>query len=253
MLERIDNLPAGISGLRATGTVSRHDYDKVVEPLLADARRAGRRMRFLYHFTPEFDGFTAGAAWEDAQIGLRYLRLFERCAVVTGKSWIRGLARGVGTLLPCPVKVFDETEYDAAVEWLSTAASAVHVDHRLFPEHSVLLVEPRGELTVEDFDAIALTVDPWIESGNALNGLVVHTSEFPGWESIGSFVRHVQFIRDHHRKIRRVALSADGKLAKLMPALAEVFVSAEVQHFGYSEVDRAIEWAAQSGEPPAET
>lgn len=248
MLERVHDLPTGTFGLRARGKVSKEDYDDVFYPLLSEARRQGPRIRFLFHLPPDFESFTPGAAWEDAQIGMRYLRLFERVAVVTDKDWVRGLSRGAGALLPCPLKVFRESEWSAALEWLGAPSAARHVEHRLIPEQGVLVVEPRGKLSIEDFDAIALTVDPWIESGRELRGLVVHAREFPGWESIGSFVRQIQFVRDHHKKIRRVALSADGAIPKLAPALVEAFVDAEIQHFGFDEIDRAIAWAGRKAE-----
>lgn len=248
MLERVEDLSNDIIGLRATGTVSKDDFDDVVHPLLSQARRDAKRIRLLYHFPAEFEGFTPGAAWEDLHIGFRHLRLFERCAIVTDKEWIRNLARGVGTLLPCPIKVFGDAEWDDAVAWLGAGAT-VKVQHRLIPEKHVLLIEPQGKLSVEDFDGIAMTVDPWIESGGELRGLVVHAREFPGWESVGSFIRHIRFVRENHRKIRRVALAADGTIAKLAPALVDTFVDAKVRRFEFDELDWAIEWA---GKPEAE-
>lgn len=245
MLERITDLPAGVYGLRATGKVTKDDYDAVVDPLLKEAGRDGRRIRLLYHFTPAFDGFTPAGAWEDAKIGLQYLRLFERCAVVSDKDWIRGTARAFATMLPCPVKVYGEAELSAAVAWLGAPAGTPRVSHRMIPEHAVLLVELQGKLGAEDFDAITATLDAWLESGRALRGFVVHAREFPGWENLGGFFRHLRFVRDHHRKIRRVALAVDGKVAKLAPALVEGLVGAEIQHFGYAEIDRAIEWAGR--------
>ena len=244
MLERIPDLPADVYGLRATGVVSKGDYDKVVEPMLEEARREGRRVRFLYHLTPEFEGFTPAAAWEDARIGLRYLRLFDRCAVVTDKQWVRGASRFAGALLPCPVRVFEHNDWSAAVGWVAAPPSAAHIAFRLLEDRGVLVLAPSGRLSVEDFDALALAVDPWIESGHALRGVVVHAREFPGWQTIGSFFRHVRFIRDHQKKVRRVAVAIDGALPKLAPALIETFVAAEARHFDYAELDQAIEWAA---------
>jgi len=245
MLERISDLPDGVLGLRATGAVSKDDYDRVVEPLLEEARRDGRRIRFLYHLTPHFTGFTAGGAWEDARIGMRYLRLFERCAIVTDRNWIRGASRALGSLLPCQLRTFEEVGYGEAVAWLAEPATGKNVSHRLIAERDVLLVEPHAALSVEDFDAIAVTVDSWIENGNELNGIVVHVRKFPGWETIGSFLRHLRFVRDHQKKVRRVAVCADGSLAELAPRLAEHFVSAEIRHFDYEELEGALDWAAQ--------
>lgn len=248
MLERVQDLPNDILGLRGTGTVSKDDYDDVVHPLLSEARREGKRIRLLFHFPPQFEGLTPGAAWEDVQIGFRHLRLFERIALVSDKEWIRNITRGAGALLPCPIKVFRDAEWDDALAWLA-AGAPVHVEHRLIPEKHVLLIEPQAKLSVEDFEAIARTVDPWIESGGDLRGLVVHARQFPGWESIGSFFRHVRFVRENQRKIRRVALAADGSMAKLGPGLVDVFVDAEIRRFEFDELDWAVEWA---GKPDAE-
>ena len=94
MLEKLRDMPSGIDGVRAVGRLSKEDYDEVMEPLLAGARRAGRRLRFLYQLGPEFQGFTAAAAWEDAKLGLLYMRLFEACAVVTDFLLDKGRHQG---------------------------------------------------------------------------------------------------------------------------------------------------------------
>ena len=250
MIERLTDLPAGVEGLRAKGKVTREDYEGVVQPVLDEARSQGRRLRFLYHFGPEFHGFTAGAAWEDARLGLRYLRLFERCAIVSDIGWIRESSRLVGVLMPCPVGVFGNDQWKEALAWLTSSDAGGGLTYQLLPERGVLVVEPVGPLRFEDFDALALAVDPWIEAHGGLRGLVVYAREFPAWESLGSLFRHLRFVRDHHRKIGRVALCAGGKLARLAPRLAEHFVAAEIQHFDYNELDRAMAWAA--GAPPAQ-
>ncbi|MBB5155992.1 hypothetical protein BJ970_003526 [Saccharopolyspora phatthalungensis] len=51
-------------------------------------------------------------------------------------------------------------------------------------------------------------------------------------------------MRDHHRKVKRVALSADSKLSSLVAHIAKRFVQADVNSFGYDEIDDAITWAA---------
>ena len=48
-----------------------------MEPLLNQASESARRVRCLFQVGPEFDRFTPAAAWEDARIGLRFMRLFE--------------------------------------------------------------------------------------------------------------------------------------------------------------------------------
>lgn len=244
MLERLQGLPRGVDGLKAVGKISRDDYEKIAEPLFEEARREGRRIRFLYELGPEFEGLTPGAAWEDAKIGLRSMRLFDGCAIVTDVDWLRRSVRLAAFLMPCPVKIFGGGERDSAAAWLASLPQGPAVAHRLLAESGVIVVEVKEPLRAQDFEAIAMTADSWLEAHGDLQGLVIHAREFPGWQNLPGLLGHLRFIRDHHRKVRRVALSADTKLAVLGPRIAEHFIAAEVKVFEFSELDRAVEWAA---------
>jgi hypothetical protein len=250
MLEVLQDLPTGIEGLKAVGKVSQEDYALICEPLLEAARRDGHRLRFLYQFGPEFEGLTPGGAWADVQLGLRSLKLFDGCAIVTDVGWIRQSAQLAGFLMPCPVRVFSCQERDQAVEWLASLPEGAGVRHRLIAETGVIVVEVTTALRAQDFDALSATADTWIAAHGDLQGLVIHTREFPGWENFGSLVRHIRFIHDHHQKIRRIALAADTKLASLAPRVAEHFVKAEIKTFGYDEIASAIAWAGDKSTAP---
>ncbi|MFT5079694.1 MAG: hypothetical protein ACI84E_000336 [Planctomycetota bacterium] len=50
MIERIEGLPAGVVGLRATGEVTKQDYELAVVPLFDALRAEGEPIRLLFHF-----------------------------------------------------------------------------------------------------------------------------------------------------------------------------------------------------------
>src|SRR5262249_51019020 len=149
--ETLSDLPPGIDGVKATGKISREDYEAVLVPLMDGARRDGRRLRFLYQVGPEFTGFTAGAAWEDAKGGLRSMRLFDGCAVVTDVGWIRESTRLAAFLIPCPVRVFSLSERQAAADWLASLPESAAVSQRLIAETGVLVVDVNQPLRAQDF------------------------------------------------------------------------------------------------------
>ncbi|GAB2669132.1 hypothetical protein GCM10027271_31180 [Saccharopolyspora gloriosae] len=242
MLETVREVPHGIDAIRASGTVTKEDYQRVVEPLLDAARRENRRIRLLYQAGPELHGFSPAAMWEDTKVGLASLRLFEGCAVVTDIGWIRDLSRLGAFLVSCPVRVFNGDEWEKAVAWLNGLPEGPGVAHRLDADSGVLVIDVRQPLRVQDFDALAVTVDAWIEQHNDLRGLVVHARAFPGWQNLPSLIRHVRFVHDHHRKIERVALAADSVLGDIVPHLAKHFVHAEVAKFDYQDLDKAVSW-----------
>lgn len=248
MLERLKDLPTGIDGVRAVGVVSKGDYERAFPPIIDEARRSGHRIRFLYELGPEFEGFTPGAAWEDAKIGVHSIRLFLAFAVVTDVRWVREGIRLGAFLSPCPVNVFANQDRAKALAWLNSIPVESGISHRLVPESGLIVVEVKHALSAQDFDALAFTADTWIESHGNLQGIVIHAREFPGWENLGSLIRHIQFVRDHHRHVKRIALAADAKIATIAPKIAEHFIYAEVKRFDYDELDQAIAWAESAGE-----
>ena len=61
------------------------------------------------------------------------------------------------------------------------------IGHTLDKAHSILFVRPQSKLEEVDFVQLAKTVDPHIEQRGALEGLIIETTAFPGWESLGAF------------------------------------------------------------------
>src|SRR5215831_5801358 len=157
MLERITTLPVGLDGVKALGKVSQQDYQQVLEPLIDEARRANRRLRLLYQFGPEFEGFTAGGAWEDASVGLRSLRLIDGLAIVSDVGWIRDSSRLLAFFMPGPVRHFGSGQFADAVAWLQSLPEPAGVSHRLLADSGVMVVEVTQALRARDFDELAVT------------------------------------------------------------------------------------------------
>jgi hypothetical protein len=104
------------------------------------------------------------------------------------------------------------------------------------------LIEPQGPLTKDDFAAIAGQIDPIIDNQGPLDGLIVKTREFPGWEGLGDVIAHFRFVKNHHRSIKKIALVTDAKIAEIFPVIVDHFVKAEVKHFNFDDFDEAVAW-----------
>ena len=111
-------------------------------------------------------------------------------------------------------------------------------------QNGIAILEPNGSLSKSDFESATAVINPYIEDAGHLKGLIIHTKSFPGWDSFASLSSHLEFIKQHHRKISRIAFSTDSLMGNLAEVIASHFVSAEIKGFSYNELEQAKKWAA---------
>jgi len=118
MIEVLTDTPENVLAVRASGKVTAEDYDHILVPALERRLESRDKIRMLYELGPDTTGFSAGAMWEDAKVGMRHLRAFEKIAVVSDTKWIHGAVRSFAWLIPCPVRIFPVDEREAALAWV---------------------------------------------------------------------------------------------------------------------------------------
>ncbi len=117
------------------------------------------------------------------------------------------------------------------------------VKFELMKEKGILIAEPHGPLSRDDFANLAAAVDPFIEQNGELNGLMLCPGKhFPGWENFSSLLAHFKFVRNHHRKVKRIAAVTDNTFLAIAPDIAKHFVKAEIKHFSENEKEKAMAW-----------
>jgi len=109
-------------------------------------------------------------------------------------------------------------------------------------EEGIVVIEPSGALEKADFARLTREIDDYINEKGSVNGLIIHTKAFPGWESFEAFTHHMKFVKDHHQKVKRVAVVTDSQFMAIAPHIANHFVSAEIKHFNYTDMDSAKKW-----------
>ncbi len=116
------------------------------------------------------------------------------------------------------------------------------LDVQIDTEKNIVLVHPQGPLSAADFRAATEMIDPYLEKVGPLAGLIIHSKDFPGWDSFAALCSHLRFVKDHHSKVKKVAIVTDSIFGDLGEKLATHFVSAEIKSFPFDKLEEAKTW-----------
>jgi len=116
------------------------------------------------------------------------------------------------------------------------------LNYELNRVESILILKPIGPLESTDFEKLVQEVDPYIIEKGKLNGLMIYAKSFPGWDNFAAFLSHMKFVKNHHRKIKKIAAVTDSKFLSIMPQVANHFIQAEVRHFDFDDEETALKW-----------
>ena len=115
------------------------------------------------------------------------------------------------------------------------------LNYTLKPE-GLLLMQPQGPLTQQDFARMNLEVNAYLTEHAKLHVVMIEAKDFPGWENWAGFSAHLSFVRDHHKQVERIALVTDSQLVGMAEFLGKHFTGAQIRHFPFGEETRALQW-----------
>jgi len=115
MLEIISELPDNVVGIVAKGRVTKEECSGVLKDAMEDSLRRHDKVRLYYEIGSRFPG----AGWDDLDVGLGHMPLWERVAVVTDTGWVRHTVNALRFLLPTEIRVFTSFEADEGRAWIT--------------------------------------------------------------------------------------------------------------------------------------
>jgi hypothetical protein len=115
----IAGLPEDVIGLDFRGLITSQDYSVTLVPLVQDKLKNHNKIKLICVLGDYFDGYSAGAIWDDVRFGLGHLTTFSRLAIVTDEDWLRHGAKFFGLLMHTDVMVFSNSELDEAKTWIA--------------------------------------------------------------------------------------------------------------------------------------
>lgn len=120
MLTIIHDLPSTVVGVKATGVVSKGDYEAVLLPALHELYVRTGRVSLMLLLETDLHNYTTGAWLEDMKIGIKYFAKWNRVAIVSRNKRVRWFTDTFGILVPGTYKGFLLADLVEAKRWVSS-------------------------------------------------------------------------------------------------------------------------------------
>lgn len=120
MIEFLNESSGNTIGIRATGKLTKADYETVLIPRLTKLFKEHGKLNLVFLMDEGFEGWDLEAAWDDASYGLMHQADFGKLAVVGGPAWVAWSVKLSAILMKGEIRVFDAGHGDEAWQWVGT-------------------------------------------------------------------------------------------------------------------------------------
>ena len=108
--------------IHVNGKLAKADYELFVPEFERLLRQHGKPS-VLFDMSG-FQGWEAGALWEDLKFDMKHFADIERLAMVGDKKWEHGMAAFCKLCTTASIRYFDETDIAEARKWLEASLTA---------------------------------------------------------------------------------------------------------------------------------
>ena len=119
MIEIMNDVPPHVVGFRATGKVTREDYEKIVMPAVENQAKTFNKINFILWLDTDVSNYTFGAWVDDALVGLKHLTHWHKVAIVSHSNAVKKITDIFGHLVPGTYKGFRTSELETAKTWVA--------------------------------------------------------------------------------------------------------------------------------------
>ena len=120
MLTKLEGMPAHVAAFRATGEVTKEDYENVLVPEIERVDKQHGHIHFMMEMATPSKNFSLGAWLQDAWHGLKHYRGWKKVAIVADEKTIEKITNLFSAIIPGTSKGFALSQLDEAKQWVAS-------------------------------------------------------------------------------------------------------------------------------------
>ncbi len=118
MIQQITDLPENMVGFRASGEVTKDDFDIVLKKVEEIVEKTGK-LNYLLYLETSPANFTIGAWVKDGLLGVQNITKWNRAAIVSDSEMVKKFTDVFSDLMPGEFKGFEMDDLQHAIDWTS--------------------------------------------------------------------------------------------------------------------------------------
>lgn len=209
MIGVLPDLPPNVAGFRASGDVTKDDFEKVLFPEVKKHMALSEKLNFVFYVDTPLKNFSTGAWVRDIWLGIKQFASWGKIAIISDVEKIRNFTDNISFLLPGEYKGFPVAQLQNAIRWAATEESE---PQEQVPPHIEQLLPPqvKGKSTMTSAQVTAskeadarfiferatgrlLDVNEWTDHCGALSAAFQLTDDegepLKGRAAVGDYIR----------------------------------------------------------------
>jgi hypothetical protein len=120
MIGLLPDLPPNVAGFRASGEVTKDDFEQVIFPEVKKHTALSGKVNFVFYVDTPLKNFSMGAWIRDIWLGMKQFGAWRKVAIISDVEKIRNFTDGISFLLPGEYKGFPVAQLNDAIRWAAT-------------------------------------------------------------------------------------------------------------------------------------
>ncbi len=118
MITQIQDLPSNMVGFRASGEVTKADFEPVLKQVEQFVEETDK-LNYMLVLDTSPKAFTAGAWLQDGLMGIKHITKWNRAAIVTDSEEVITFTDAFSKLMPGEFRGFRKEQLQDAINWTS--------------------------------------------------------------------------------------------------------------------------------------
>ena len=124
MVELLKDFPPHVAAYRATGTIDKEEYERVVMARVNEVAAQFGKINFLVRLETGMENYSLPAFIDYLKISFEHFSKWNRMAIVSDQWWVRTGYDALSHIVHGEIRTWELKDFEAAKTWVSAPLAA---------------------------------------------------------------------------------------------------------------------------------